>query len=381
MRSLMVVIAVLSLWSVCIGKCKSQTLAVAPALYVFGDSLTDSGNNNWLLTFSKSNYKPYGTDFPDSIATGRFTNGKTVVDFIAEHLGLPYPTRVKEPNAPPSITGYTYASGGCGILPMNVPLLNCLDMTEQVRLFQVTKETVLIPAYGGETQQLEYHLANSIFFIWLGNNDYLINYLPPNSTSSTEYTPEEFADLLTLRLSEKLQALHSLGARKIVVFETPPFGCVPAYISNNNGECIPSYNENALLFNTKLKQMIQRLSSELSPAAYLTLGKVYDLTYDAILNPAHYGLRNVTGPCCQLASLPIGGAMVSCTPGSTPCQNRSEYLFWDGVHPTEASNSIISQSCITNPSFCSPFSIQDLVQLSDNNPSSSSSPPSLRSVI
>ncbi|KAK9700270.1 hypothetical protein RND81_08G228600 [Saponaria officinalis] len=376
MRSLMVVFVVVSLWSVYIGKCKSQTLAVAPALYVFGDSLTDSGNNNWLPTLVKSNFRPYGIDFPDSIATGRVTNGKTVVDFIAEHLGLPYPTRVKEPNAPPSVTGYTYASAGCGILPQTGRLLNCsLHLTEQVRLFQVTKKTVLIPAYGGETQQLEYHLANSIFFIWLGNNDYLNNYFMSNSNSSTEYTPEEFADLLTLRLSEKLQALHSLGARKIVVFETPPFGCVPAYVSNNNGECIPSYNEHALLFNTKLKQMIQRLSSELSPAAYLTLGKVYDFTYDVILNPANYGLRNVTGTCCRLDT-------VSCRQGSTPCPNRSEYLFWDGVHPTEASNSIISQSCITNPSFCSPFSIQDLVQLSDNNPSSSSSSSSsLRSVI
>ncbi|KAK9700269.1 hypothetical protein RND81_08G228500 [Saponaria officinalis] len=374
MRSIMVVIAVLSLCSVYIGKCKSQT--VAPALYVFGDSLIDSGNNNWLFTLAKVNYRPYGTDFPDSIATGRFTNGKTVVDFIAEYLGLPYPTRVKEPNAPPSVTGYTYASGGCGILTETGRSLNCLHMTEQVRLFQVTKETVLIPAYGGETQ---HHLANSIFFIWLGNNDYLLNYFTPNSNSSKEYTPEEFADLLILRLSEKLQALHSLGARKIVVFEMPPFGCVPAYVSENNGECIPSYNEHALLFNTKLKQIIQRLSSKLSPA-YLTVGKVYDLTYDAILNPAHYGLRNVTGTCCRLVSIPIQGDTVSCRRRSIPCPDRSEYLFWDGVHPTEAANSIMSQSCITNPSFCSPFSIQDLVQLSDNNPSSSSSS-SLRSVI
>ncbi|WKA03928.1 hypothetical protein VitviT2T_022004 [Vitis vinifera] len=88
---------------------------LAPALYVFGDSLFDSGNNNLLPTLTRANYLPYGVNFPGGV-TGRFTNGRTVADFIAEYLGLPYP--------PPSIsihgtvlTGLNYASGSCGILP------------------------------------------------------------------------------------------------------------------------------------------------------------------------------------------------------------------------------------------------------------------------
>ncbi|KAK7381195.1 hypothetical protein VNO78_33725 [Psophocarpus tetragonolobus] len=56
-------------------------LPLAPALYVFGDSLVDSGNNNFLPTLARANYLPYGIDFPKG-ATGRFTNRKTVVDFI-----------------------------------------------------------------------------------------------------------------------------------------------------------------------------------------------------------------------------------------------------------------------------------------------------------
>lgn len=55
---------------------------LVPALYVFGDSTIDSGNNNYLDTIVKANYSPYGIDFVDG-PTGRFTNGKT----IADHLG------------------------------------------------------------------------------------------------------------------------------------------------------------------------------------------------------------------------------------------------------------------------------------------------------
>lgn len=63
----------------------SSTLPLAPALYVFGDSLLDSGNNNYLPTLAKANYLPYGADFSQG-STGRFTNGRTVADFIGKFL-------------------------------------------------------------------------------------------------------------------------------------------------------------------------------------------------------------------------------------------------------------------------------------------------------
>ncbi|CAK9161134.1 unnamed protein product [Ilex paraguariensis] len=55
------------------------------ALYVFGDSLVDDGNNNNLNSMAKANYFPYGCDF-DRGATGRFSNGKTFADFLGNFL-------------------------------------------------------------------------------------------------------------------------------------------------------------------------------------------------------------------------------------------------------------------------------------------------------
>lgn len=59
---------------------------LAPAMYVLGDSLFDSGNNNLLPTAAKANFPPYGMNFEGRRATGRFTDGKTVVDFIGMYV-------------------------------------------------------------------------------------------------------------------------------------------------------------------------------------------------------------------------------------------------------------------------------------------------------
>lgn len=56
--------------------------AMFPAMFVFGDSLVDNGNNNRLNSLARSNYFPYGIDFDGGQPTGRFSNGKTIVDFI-----------------------------------------------------------------------------------------------------------------------------------------------------------------------------------------------------------------------------------------------------------------------------------------------------------
>lgn len=58
-----------------------------PAVYVFGDSIVDPGNNNAnFRTVFKCNFPPYGRDFPGGIATGRFSNGRVPSDFIGIYL-------------------------------------------------------------------------------------------------------------------------------------------------------------------------------------------------------------------------------------------------------------------------------------------------------
>lgn len=54
-----------------------------PAVIVFGDSIVDSGNNNYINTILKCNFQPYGRDFAGgNQPTGRFSNGLTPSDII-----------------------------------------------------------------------------------------------------------------------------------------------------------------------------------------------------------------------------------------------------------------------------------------------------------
>ena len=52
------------------------------SIFIFGDSTVDPGNNDYVKTLFRSNFLPYGIDFPNHTPTGRFTNGRLPTDFI-----------------------------------------------------------------------------------------------------------------------------------------------------------------------------------------------------------------------------------------------------------------------------------------------------------
>lgn len=83
---------VLTLWCSSARKAYPQPndqMPQVPALFIFGDSLVDNGNNNGILTLARANYMPYGLDFPQG-TTGRFTNGRTFVDILGVALYFLY---------------------------------------------------------------------------------------------------------------------------------------------------------------------------------------------------------------------------------------------------------------------------------------------------
>uniref|UniRef100_A0A803LC79 GDSL esterase/lipase 7-like n=1 Tax=Chenopodium quinoa TaxID=63459 RepID=A0A803LC79_CHEQI len=285
-------------------KCSSPQPLV-PAFYVFGDSLFDSGNNNLLPTLAKANYFPYGLNFPGSLPTGRFTNGKTVVDFIADYLGVPYPPPRVSVFRPTSYTGYNYASGSCGILPETGKFIGeCLNLDEQMRMFKETVEKQLSSKYKNSAELSQY-MAKSIFIFSVGNNDYINTYFGPFKTRK-QYNPQQFAQLLVDTLSLKLQ----------------------------------------------------NLTSTLQDSHFI-IGKAHGLGYDAVINPSKYGLSDSSNPCCKA----WGNGTFSCIPVEAPCSSPDENYFWDGYHLTQATYSVIASQCISGSDVCVPMNIQQLVQV------------------
>jgi phospholipase/lecithinase/hemolysin len=63
--------------------CRAE-IGRVPAIYVFGDSTADVGNNNYLTgsNVAKANFPHNGVDFPTRRPTGRFSNGYNGIDFL-----------------------------------------------------------------------------------------------------------------------------------------------------------------------------------------------------------------------------------------------------------------------------------------------------------
>ncbi|KAL5805735.1 hypothetical protein ACOSQ4_028468 [Xanthoceras sorbifolium] len=340
----------------------SSNQPLAPALYVFGDSIFDSGNNNDLITFAKANYLPYGFNFIKG--SGRFTNGKTVPDFIAEFLGLPYPPPYRK-SKPDSVivTGLNYASGACGILfETGISYGECLRLSKQVDLFENTVKWQLQTHYK-TSQELSDYLSKSLFLITIGSNDYIGNYLDDNlfiKFIHKRNSPDQFAQLLMDTLFNQLKRLYYLGARKMVVFELGPIGCIPSFTRKQKhyGRCVEKVNQVISFFNNKLAGMLSNLTSTLKGSNFV-LGHVNWLGYDAVINPSKYGLTDSSNPCCKAWFNGTSG----CFPFSKACSNPDQHYFWDGFHLTQTMYSTLASRCINDTSVCMPFNLNQLVQM------------------
>lgn len=87
------------------------------ALFVFGDSLFDPGNNNYINTTTQfqSNWWLYGESFFNP-PTGRFCDGRIIPDFIAEYAELPLIPSYFGIGKDRFVHGVNFASGGAGCL-------------------------------------------------------------------------------------------------------------------------------------------------------------------------------------------------------------------------------------------------------------------------
>jgi len=73
------------LLAVGLGTRGSEAQPLVPAVMTFGDSTVDVGNNDYLHTIIKANFPPYGRDFANHVATGRFCNGKLATDMTGTY--------------------------------------------------------------------------------------------------------------------------------------------------------------------------------------------------------------------------------------------------------------------------------------------------------
>ncbi|CAN6997536.1 unnamed protein product [Brassica rapa subsp. trilocularis] len=109
------------------------------ALFVFGDSLFDPGNNNYINTTNRANFFPYGQTF-FKFPTGRVSDGRLIPDFIAEKAWLPLiPPNLQPRNSNSQFTyGVSFASAGAGALVESFSG-QVIDLGTQLKSFKTVK--------------------------------------------------------------------------------------------------------------------------------------------------------------------------------------------------------------------------------------------------
>ena len=170
------------------------------SILVFGDSTVDTGNNNYInKTLIKGNHLPYGRDFPNHVPTGRFSNGKLAIDFLASKLNLKeFVPPFLNPNLSNKelLTGVSFASGGSGFDDFTIALTGAISMSKQVEYFKDYVEKVKRIVGEKEAKQ---RVGNALVIISAGTNDFLFNFydIP---TRRLEFNISEYQDYVQSRL-------------------------------------------------------------------------------------------------------------------------------------------------------------------------------------
>ncbi|KAM3207371.1 hypothetical protein ACQJBY_062540 [Aegilops geniculata] len=315
-----------------------------PAVMVFGDSLVDVGNNNYIFTIAKANFPPYGRDFKDHVATGRFCNGKLLVDFIAEKVGFNgSPPAYLSPQASGQnlLLGANFASAASGYNDHGT-LINVISFSQQLKYFKDYEAKLAAVAGSSHARSI---IWGSLYIICAGSCDFVYNYYI-NPFLDMNQTAEQFSDHLVGMFNNSVTQLYDMGARRIGVFSLPPFGCFPVAITlygHGKSGCVSRLNNDAQYYNMKLKAAVDSLSKKYHDLKIVVLD-MYTPLYNLATSPVSQGFTEAKRACCGTGTVEASILCNPLLPGT--CPSARTYVFWNVWHPSEAANKVIVDSLV-----------------------------------
>ncbi|KAI4331258.1 hypothetical protein MLD38_029460 [Melastoma candidum] len=314
-----------------------------PAIFTFGDSAADPGNNDYLPTVIKANYPPYGRDFADRKATGRFCNGKLATDIAAETLGFTaYPLPYLSPEAlgEKLLVGASFASAASGYNERAATMNHALTLNQQLQLFEEYQRKLAEVAGINKAVSI---VKEGLYLVSAGTGDFLQNYYL-NPYLSKACSPEQYASIILASFTRFIKGLYLLGARKIGVTSLPPIGCFPVAITllgYGQSRCVSQVNADIQGFNKRLNLAAASLRKQL-PGVRIVIFDIFTPLYELIKSPSQNGFAVVRRGCCGTET-----TIFLCNPKSfRTCPNATKYVFWDSVHPTQAANQFIAEALI-----------------------------------
>ncbi|KAK7846088.1 gdsl esterase/lipase [Quercus suber] len=242
---------------------------------------------NWCYIGKAANGQGSGASFIFGDSLGTITiyqrclrQISNLMELISKHQEeiLPAGDELGQPNyavpflAPNStgkaiLHGVNYASGGGGIMNATGRIfVNRLGLDVQIDYFNITRKQ--IDSLLGPSKARDFLMKTSIFSVSIGANDFLNNYLLPvlSIGARLSESPDAFiADMIT-HFRGQLTRLYQLDARKFVIGNVGPIGCIPyqkTINQLNEDECVELPNKLALQYNAKLKDLLTELNENL----------------------------------------------------------------------------------------------------------------------
>lgn len=324
-------------------------------VYVFGDSLVDVGNNDYLPEPVPRANRPYGMDLPGK-PTGRFTNGYNLADVISQRLGFETSPQAYLSMLPHEKLllglcqiGANYASGGSGILDTTGK--GTLTMRTQIKYFKRAVDKMFC------FPSKEDHLARSLFLLSGGGNDF-------SAFNRTTDSPPDYIAKMVSTYIEHIQVLYNLGARMIGILDVPPIGCTPgSRVDMTNGGCNDGANSLAQGFNSLLRmQLAKAVAANMKDLKY-SIASNYVILSDMMANPLIAGFKEVETACCGVGKF---RAEAMCShEGTTACTgNHNDYMFWDMLHGTQATyeHGVVAFFYGDAPKYAEPINFSTLVK-------------------
>ncbi|KAF7813979.1 GDSL esterase/lipase 5 [Senna tora] len=332
------------------------------ALFVFGASLFDTGNNNYINTSAISgiNIFPYGQTF-FKYPSGRFTDGRVIPDFIAEYARLPLPLPYLFPAYQTYTDGTNFASGGSGAL-VETHRGFVIDLKTQLANLRNVNRILRNRHGDAETNKL---VSNSIYLFNVGTNDYTAR-VTENSSVLLSYSADEYVKIVVGNLTSVVQDIYKMGGRKFGFLGIAPLGCLPslrARVNGTAGSCLEEANELAKQHNKELSLVLQNLERKLQGFKY-SFTNYYDLVSQLMNFPSKYGFKEGMVACC--GSGPYRG--YSTCGGRMGvkyelCENPSDHVFFDPSHYSERAAQIIAhQMWSGNGNTTGPYNLRSLFQ-------------------
>lgn len=260
------------------------------ALYVFGDSLSDSGNDASItLGFVPSNSYYY---------QGRFSNGLNYADQLASLLGVPLTASLS------GGTDYAYGGARANYVATGLPA-SAKSFNQQITAF-ASDHPVADP--------------NALYTLWIGANDMSDVLAGTNPAANAGAA----INVAVSSVAQAINSLYTAGAQNFLIPNLPDLGLIPEVLAFGP---VISAQATALTsaYNAALASVLN--SYNLNIFQFDT----FALHQDMVGNPGNYGLSNVTDSCYS------GGVDGLALPGgSTPtvCATPNSYFYWDFEHPT-----------------------------------------------